>query len=51
MFVKAYNDEREHGGIDGNTPSEIFLMKGRLNSCKQNRTVKHIKESITHVDK
>jgi hypothetical protein len=51
MFVKAYNDEREHGGIDGHTPSEMFLMKGRLNSYKHNRTVKQIKESVTHVGK
>ena len=35
MFVKAYNEEREHGGINGHTPSEMSLMKGtRLNSCK-----------------
>jgi transposase InsO family protein len=51
MFVKAYNEEREHGGINGCTPSEMFLIKGRLNSCKQNRTVKQIKESVTHVSK
>ena len=51
MFVKAYNEEREHGGINGHTPSEMFLMKGRLNSCKQNRTVKQIKESAIHVSK
>ena len=51
MFVKAYNEEREHGGIDGHTPSEMFLSKGRLNSCKHNRTVKQIKESVTHVGK
>jgi putative transposase len=51
MFVKAYNEEREHSGIDGCTPSEMFLIKGRLNSCKQNRTVKQIKESVTHVSK
>jgi transposase InsO family protein len=51
MFVKAYNEEREHGGINGYTPSEMFLIKGRLNSCKQNRTVKQIKESVTHVGK
>jgi transposase InsO family protein len=25
MFVKAYNEEREHGGINGHTPSEMFL--------------------------
>jgi hypothetical protein len=29
----------------------MFLIKGRLNSCKQNRTVKQIKESVTHVSK
>jgi transposase InsO family protein len=51
MFVKTYNEEREHGGIDGHTPSEMFLSKGRLNSCKHNRTVKQIKESVTHVGK
>ncbi len=26
MFVKAYNDEREHGGINGLTPSEMFIQ-------------------------
>src|SRR5574342_207769 len=51
MFVKAYNEEREHGGINGHTPSEMFLMKGtRLNSCKNNKKVKQIK-SVTHVGK
>jgi hypothetical protein len=24
MFVKAYNETREHGGINGLTPSEMF---------------------------
>ena len=51
MFVKAYNEEREHSDINGCTPSEMFLIKGRLNSCKQNRTIKQIKESVTHVSK
>jgi hypothetical protein len=32
MFVKAYNEEREHGGIQACTPSEMFLSKGRLNN-------------------
>jgi hypothetical protein len=32
MFVKAYNETKEHGGINGYTP-EMFLMKGKLNSC------------------
>jgi len=26
MFVKAYNEEREHGGINGLTPSEMFIQ-------------------------
>ena len=51
MFVKAYNEEREHGGINGHTPAEMFLMKGRLNSCKNDKKIKQIKESVTHVGK
>ena len=27
MFVKAYNEVREHGGINGLTPSEMFLQR------------------------
>lgn len=27
MFVKAYNETREHGGINGLTPSEIFVQR------------------------
>jgi Integrase core domain len=27
MFVKAYNESREHGGINGLTPSEKFLQR------------------------
>jgi transposase InsO family protein len=27
MFVKAYNEAREHGGINGLTPSEMFLQR------------------------
>ena len=50
MFVKAYNEEREHGGINGYTPLEMFLMKGRLNRCNNNKTVKQIK-SVTDVGK
>jgi len=26
MFVKSYNDTREHGGINGLTPSQMFLQ-------------------------
>ena len=52
MFVKAYNYGREHGGINGHTPSEMFLMKGtRLNNHNSNKRVKQIKESVTHVGK
>ena len=51
LFVKAYNEEREHGGIDGRTPSEMFLMKGRLNNHNGNKKVKQIKENVTHVGK
>ena len=52
MFVKAYNEEREHGGINGFTPLEMFLMKGtRLNNSSNNKRVKQIKESVTHVGK
>jgi putative transposase len=50
MFVKAYNETREHGGINGHTPSEMFLMKGRLNSCNNDKKAKQIK-SVTHVGK
>ena len=51
MFVKAYNEEREHGGINGCTPSEMFFMKGtKLNNSSSNNKFKQIK-SITHVGK
>ncbi|HEY6588753.1 MAG TPA: integrase core domain-containing protein, partial [Nitrososphaeraceae archaeon] len=51
MFVKAYNEEREHGGINGYTPSEMFLIKGRLNNNSNKKKIKQIKESVTHVGK
>ncbi|HSF50356.1 MAG TPA: hypothetical protein VLA74_06300 [Nitrososphaeraceae archaeon] len=48
MFVIAYNETREHGGIQGYTLSEMFLMKGtRLNNSSNNKKVKQIK-SITY---
>ena len=50
MFVKAYNETREHGGINGHTPSEMFLIKGRLNSSNNDKKAKQIK-SVTHVGK
>ena len=45
MFVKAYNETREHGGINGLTPSEMFIQ--RFN----NSTVRRMKkrESVTNV--
>ncbi len=27
IFVKAYNETREHGGTNGLTPSEMFLQR------------------------
>ena len=51
MFVKAYNEEREHGGINGHTPLEMFLSKGRLNNSSSKKIIKQIKESVTHVGK
>ena len=50
MFVKAYNEQREHGGINGYTISEMFLSKGRLNNHGDNKKIKQIK-SVTHVGK
>jgi transposase InsO family protein len=50
LFVKAYNEQREHGGINGYTPSEMFLSKGRLNNHNGDKKIKQIK-SVTHVGK
>jgi len=50
MFIKSYNEEKEHGGIDGHTPFEMFLMKSRLNNHNGNKKVKQIK-CVTHVGK
>ena len=44
-FVKAYNETREHGGINGLTPSEMFLRR-LITSTVPTRT-KH--QSVTHV--
>ena len=33
MFVKAYNEAREHGGIDVLTPSKMFLQRLLHSSC------------------
>jgi transposase InsO family protein len=40
MFVKAYNDEREHGGINGLTPSEMFIQALNRTDRKQNQARK-----------
>jgi putative transposase len=46
MFVKAYNDTREHGGINGLTPSEMFLQR-LITSTIHTKTEQH---GVTHVD-
>jgi hypothetical protein len=45
MFVKAYNETREHGGINGLTPSEMFLQR-LITSSMHTRTKQ---QGITHV--
>ena len=45
MFVKAYNETREHGGINGLTPSEMFLQR-LITSTISIRTKQ---QSVTHV--
>jgi hypothetical protein len=46
MFVKAYNEAREHGGINGLTTSEIFLQ--RLSSSSTYTGIKQ--NSVAHLD-
>jgi hypothetical protein len=45
MFVKAYNETREYGGINGLTPLEMFL--GRLNS--NNTHLTREQQRVTYV--
>ena len=45
MFVKAYNETREHGGINGLTPSEMFLQT--FNRSHNGNNTKQ--KSVTHV--
>ena len=45
MFVKAYNETREHGGINGLTPSEMFLQTFNRSRNRNNTKQK----SVTHV--
>ena len=47
MFVKAYNETREHGGINGLTPSEMFLQTFNISHNRNNTKQK----SVTHVGK
>lgn len=44
VFVKAYNNERERGGINGLTPSEMFIQALNKTGAieKQTRTVNHV---------
>ena len=45
MFVMAYNDKREHGGINGLTPSEMFLQTFNRSHNRNNTKQK----SVTYV--
>jgi putative transposase len=45
MFVKAYNETREHGGINGLTPSEMFLQRFNRSYNRNNTKQK----SVTYV--
>src|SRR6476620_3247208 len=45
MFVKAYNETREHGGINGLTPTEMFLQRLITSSTHTRARQK----SVTHV--
>ena len=44
-FVKAYNEAREHGRINGLTPSEMFLQKLITSTTH----TKGKQKSVTHV--
>jgi transposase InsO family protein len=45
VFVKAYNETREHGGINGLTPSEMFIQRFNNSTvCKMKK-----QESVTYV--
>jgi hypothetical protein len=47
MFVKAYNESREHGGINGLSPSEKFLQR----TITSNIHTTNKQQSVTHVGK
>jgi hypothetical protein len=42
MFVRAYNETREHGGINGLTPSEMFLQTFIRSHDKNNTKQKSV---------
>ena len=44
MLVKAYNESREHGGINGLTPSEMFLQRLITSTVR----TKANQQSVTH---
>jgi transposase InsO family protein len=46
IFVKAYNESREHGGINGLTPSEMFLQRLITSTTIHTRNKQ---QSVTHV--
>jgi transposase InsO family protein len=46
MFVKAYNEAREHGRINGLTPSEMFLQRLITSTTIHTRNKQ---QSVTHV--
>jgi hypothetical protein len=45
MLAKAYNETREHGGINGLTPSEMFLQR----LIKSNIHTRTKQQSVTYV--
>ena len=42
MFVKAYNDKREHVGINGLTPSEMFIQTFNRSHNRNNWSVEQL---------
>ena len=42
MFVKVYNETREHGGINGLTPSKKFLQTFNISHNRNNTKQKSV---------
>jgi hypothetical protein len=42
MFGKAYNEAKEHGGINGLTPSEMFLQRSAIDKGTKQQSVTHV---------